>query len=75
MAKTAGPEIPPIEPESSALACGVLAGGQRLSIQLLRDIESPMKEHDIVFMCRPAPRVIQPAGLAIVSSSIVAGPP
>jgi hypothetical protein len=53
------------------LACGVIAGEHRLTIQLLRDIDSRI-ERGIVFIWPPAPTVIQPAQLATVGNAIVA---
>jgi hypothetical protein len=53
------------------LARGVIAGEHRLTIQLLRDIES-RAERGIVFIWPPAPTLIQPAQLATVSNAIVA---
>jgi hypothetical protein len=53
------------------LARGVIAGEHRLTIQLLRDIDS-RTERGIVFIWPPATTVIQQASLAAVSSAIVA---
>jgi hypothetical protein len=53
------------------LAVGVIAGEHHLTIQLLRDIDSPV-QRGIVFIWPPAPTVIQPAQLATVTNAIIA---
>ena len=53
------------------LAGGVIAGEHRLTIQLLRDIDS-RAEGGIVFIWPPAPTLIQTAQLATVTNAIVA---
>jgi hypothetical protein len=53
------------------LARGVIAGEHRLTIQLLRDIDS-RTERGIVFIWQLAPTVIHQAQLAAVSNAIVA---